>query len=65
MQRQRIVSLLLLLLAALAIPVALLRASDGEVPVKRIYAATPSAPLTQTAAEVAAKSSGRTGSLAG
>jgi len=58
MQRQRIVSLLLLLLAALAIPVALLRASDGEVPVKRVYAATASAPLTQTAAQVADKSSG-------
>ncbi|HEX7856552.1 MAG TPA: hypothetical protein VF503_22985 [Sphingobium sp.] len=60
MQAQRFLSLLFILLAALAIPVAILRASDGEVAVKRSYAVAPPAPLTQTAEQVAAKSSGCT-----
>jgi hypothetical protein len=49
---------LLLIVAALAVPVAILKASDAEKAVERIYAATPSAPMSQTANQVAAKSSG-------
>jgi hypothetical protein len=55
---QRRISILLMLLALLAIPAAMLRASGGEVAVSRIYAVTPPAPQTQTAEQVQAKSSG-------
>ncbi|HTH28662.1 MAG TPA: hypothetical protein VL918_09360, partial [Sphingobium sp.] len=55
---QRLVSLLLMLLAAIAIPAAMLRASEGEKPVARTYVKTPPAPRTQTAEAVQAKSSG-------
>lgn len=58
MQRQRLLSLLLILLAAIAIPAAMLRASDDEVPVPRTYVHAPAAPLTQDDAAVDAKSSG-------
>ncbi len=49
-----------LLLLALLIPAALLRASGEEKPVKRQYVTAPSAPMSQTAEQVAAKSSGCT-----
>lgn len=55
---QRIVSLLLLLLAAIAIPAAMLRASDDEKPVERHYVTAPAAPQTQSAEQVQAKSAG-------
>lgn len=51
-------ALLLLLLAALLIPVAILHASDAEKPVERHYALAPPAPMSQTAGQVAAKSDG-------
>ncbi|WP_336957858.1 LVIVD repeat-containing protein [Sphingobium aquiterrae] len=47
-----------LLLAALLIPVAMLKASDDEKPVKRIYVTAPSAPMSQTDAQVAEKTDG-------
>ncbi|RVT43616.1 LVIVD repeat-containing protein [Sphingobium algorifonticola] len=49
---------LALLLAALLVPVAIVQASDEEKPVKRVYAIAPPAPMSQTAAQVAAKSDG-------
>ena len=57
---QRLLSLLLLLLAALAIPASLIRAAEGEKPVERDYARVTAqpAPASQTAEQVAAKSSG-------
>jgi len=55
---QRLVSLFLMALAILAIPAAMLRASEGEAPVARVYAVAPPAPQTQTAEQVQAKSSG-------
>jgi hypothetical protein len=51
-------ALFLLILAALALPVAILNASDAEKPVERVYAKTPPAPMSQTADQVAAKSDG-------
>jgi hypothetical protein len=47
-----------LLLAALLIPVAMLKASDDEKPVKRVYVTAPSAPMSQTDAQVAEKTDG-------
>ncbi len=49
---------LLLILAALTVPVVILHASDAEKPVERVYAVTPPAPMSQTAEQVAAKSDG-------
>ncbi|KFG88274.1 LVIVD repeat-containing protein [Sphingobium herbicidovorans NBRC 16415] len=49
---------LLLILAALTVPVVILHASDAEKPVERVYAVTPPAPMSQTADQVAAKSDG-------
>ncbi|WP_242128304.1 multiheme c-type cytochrome [Sphingobium sp. Sx8-8] len=49
---------LLLIFAALTVPVVVLHASDAEKPVARIYAPTPPAPMSQTADQVAAKSDG-------
>jgi hypothetical protein len=49
---------LLLILAALTVPVVILHASDAEKPVERVYAVTPPAPMSQTAEQVAAKSEG-------
>ncbi|ANI79568.1 LVIVD repeat-containing protein [Sphingobium sp. EP60837] len=51
-------ALFLLILAALALPVAILNASDAEKPVERVYAKTAPAPMSQTAEQVAAKSDG-------
>lgn len=51
-------ALFLLICAALALPVAILRASDAEKPVERVYVKTPPAPMSQTAQHVAAKSDG-------
>ncbi|QOT74095.1 hypothetical protein H5V43_18360 [Sphingobium fuliginis] len=45
-------------LAALLLPVAILYASDAEKPVERHYAPAPPAPMSQTAEQVAAKSDG-------
>ncbi|MET0240691.1 MAG: multiheme c-type cytochrome [Sphingobium sp.] len=53
----RLLSLALMLLALLAIPAAIF-ASDAEKAVKRSYAVTPAAPLSQTADAVQAKSGG-------
>ena len=55
---QRIASILLLMIAALAIPAAILRASEEEKPVQRNYVTAPAAPMSQTAEDVAAKSDG-------
>ncbi|SCW87601.1 LVIVD repeat-containing protein [Sphingobium faniae] len=55
-----LLALFLLILAALAVPVAILHASDAEKPVERTYALTPPAPMSQTAGQVAAKSEGCT-----
>jgi len=54
----RIVALFALLLALLAIPAAMLRASDEEKPVERHYVKAPDAPQTQTAEQVRVKSDG-------
>ena len=54
----RFLPFLLLVLSALALPVAMLHASGGEKPVARVYIASPPAPMSQTAAQVAAKSDG-------
>ncbi|MEJ7927147.1 hypothetical protein WG908_10325 [Sphingobium sp. AN641] len=51
---------LLLILAALLVPAAILRASGEEKPVSRAYITAPPAPMSQTAEQVAAKSSGCT-----
>ncbi|MBB6124141.1 LVIVD repeat-containing protein [Sphingobium subterraneum] len=55
---RRLLSLLLLMLAALAIPAAMLRASEEEAPVARTYVTAPAAPMSQTEEQVAAKSEG-------
>lgn len=57
---QRLLSLLLLIIAALAIPAAMLSASEGEKPVKRDYSrvTAPPAPMSQSPANVAVKSDG-------
>lgn len=55
---QRLIAILVMLLALAAIPVAMLKASSGEKPVERTYAVTPPAPRTQTAEMVKAKSDG-------
>jgi hypothetical protein len=55
---QRLLSLFLVLLALVAIPAAMLRASDAEKPVERHYVKAPDAPRSQTAEQVQAKSSG-------
>ena len=49
---------LLFALLALLIPAAMLRASDAEKPVPRIYAASFAAPVSQTPEQAAAKSEG-------
>ena len=53
-----ILAFLMLMLAALTVPVVILHASDAEKPVARVYAKTPPAPMSQTADQVAAKSDG-------
>ena len=53
-----ILAFLMLMLAALTVPVVILHASDAEKPVARVYAKTPPAPMSQTAGQVAAKSDG-------
>ena len=53
-----IFAFLLLMLAALTVPVVVLHASDAEKPVERVYPRTPPAPMSQTADQVAAKSEG-------
>ncbi|WP_097093012.1 LVIVD repeat-containing protein [Novosphingobium sp. Chol11] len=53
-----IFAFLLLMLAALTVPVVVLHASDAEKPVERVYPRTPPAPVSQTADQVAAKSEG-------
>ena len=55
---RRLLPLLLLVLSALALPVAMLHASGGEQPVARVYIPSPPAPMSQTAVQVAAKSDG-------
>ena len=50
-----IFAFLMLMLAALMVPVVILHASDAEKPVERVYAKTPPAPMSQTADQVAAK----------
>jgi len=47
-----------LVLAALVVPVAMLRASDEEKPVERVYVTAPPAPKNQTPEDVFAKSAG-------
>jgi len=54
----RSIGSLLLLLACLLLPVAILYASDAEKPVARKYVEAPPAPMSQTAAQVASKSDG-------
>jgi len=49
---------LLTALAALAVPGAIYAASDEEKPVERVYVTAPPAPMSQTAADVTAKSTG-------
>lgn len=53
-----LLALLIVICAALALPVAILHASDAEKPVARVYAPTPPAPMSQTVGQVAAKSDG-------
>ncbi len=53
-----ILAFLMLMFAALTVPVVILHASDAEKPVARVYAKTPPAPMSQTAGQVAAKSDG-------
>ena len=53
-----ILAFLMLMLAALTVPVVILHASDAEKPVERVYAETAPAPMSQTAEQVAAKSDG-------
>ena len=53
-----ILAFLMVMLAALTVPVVILHASDAEKPVARVYAKTPPAPMSQTAEQVAAKSDG-------
>ncbi len=57
---QRLLALLLLIVAALSIPVAMLRASEEEKPVARDYShvIAPPAPMSQGARAVSAKSEG-------
>lgn len=55
---RRLLPFLLLVLSALALPVAMLHASGGEQPVARVYIPSPPAPMSQTAVQVAAKSDG-------
>ncbi|WEK44038.1 MAG: hypothetical protein P0Y64_04185 [Candidatus Sphingomonas colombiensis] len=55
---RKLLAFLLLVLSALAVPVAMLQASDGEKPVMRVYIPSPPAPMSQTAAQVAGKSDG-------
>jgi len=57
---QRLLALLLLMIAALAVPAAMLKASEEEKPVARDYArvTAPPAPMSQSAQAVAAKSDG-------
>ena len=57
---QRLLALLLLMIAALAIPAAMLKASEEEKPVARDYArvTAPPAPMSQSPQAVAAKSDG-------
>ncbi len=49
---------MLLLVASLMVPAAILYANDAEKPVARVYLASPPAPMSQTAAMVAEKSEG-------
>lgn len=55
---QRVASFLLLICAALAVPAAMLRASEDEAPVARVYVTAPPAPMSQSAQQAAAKSAG-------
>ncbi|MBO9713243.1 hypothetical protein [Sphingomonas sp.] len=54
----RLLALALLLLAGVLVPAAILKASDEEKPVARVYVAAPPAPMSQTEAQAAAKSEG-------
>lgn len=54
----RSVGAILLLIASLMVPAAMVYASDAEKPVARVYLDTPPAPMSQTAAMVAQKSEG-------
>jgi hypothetical protein len=54
----RSINWLLLLLAGILLPAAILYANDAEKPVKRHYVEAPAAPMSQTAAQVAGKSEG-------
>ncbi len=54
----RSVGAMLLLIASLMVPAAIVYASDAEKPVARVYLDTPPAPMSQTAAMVAQKSEG-------
>ncbi len=54
----RSVGAILLLIASLMVPAAIVYASDAEKPVARVYLDTPPAPMSQTAAMVAQKSEG-------
>ena len=54
----RSVGTILLLIASLMVPAAMVYANDAEKPVARVYLDTPPAPMSQTAAMVAQKSEG-------